>query len=267
MFELCLPVLIVVVVIIGILVGIIALVRSLNKRPLRHGEVAGISEAPSPDSYVFQKDPTSLTKFLRTMLWIYLCIVIVSLLSDVMQMNLLNSTPFSQTETEAKDLRPRIIGGLYFAIFVVTGILFLKWIHRANTNSRGFGARNMMFTPGWSIGYYFIPFLNLYRPYQAMKEIWKISNNPAAWQNESGSPLLGWWWVSWIISIVLGQISFRMSLAANTVDSLKESTVMSIISAIVDIPLCIVGVSLVSAIFTQQKRLTEMKSYHSVTPT
>jgi hypothetical protein len=258
MFGLGLQELIVIVVIIGIPVGIIVLVRSLNKRKRRQG-VTDISEAPLPDSYTFRKDPTSLTKSLRTMLWIYLGIVIVSLLSDFMQMNLLNSASFSPSEAEANDLRQRIIAGLYFATFVITGFVFLKWIHRANTNSCGFGARDMKFTPGWSVGYYFIPILNLYRPYQAMKEIWKVSKNPADWQKEPGSPLLGWWWALWIISGLLGQISLRMSIAASTVSSLKESTVMSIVSAISNIPLCIVSVSLVSAIFLQQKRLTEMK--------
>jgi hypothetical protein len=266
MFGLGLPELVVIVVIIGIPVGIIVLVRSLNKRHRRQG-VADISEASVPPSYAFLKDPTSLTKFLRTMLWIYLGIIIVSLLSDFMQMNLLSSASFSQAEAKANDLRQRIIGLIHLAIFIVTGIAFLKWIHRANSNSHGFGARNMKFSPGWSVGYYFIPFLNLYRPYQAMKEIWKVSKNPADWQNESGDPLLGWWWALWIISNILGQISFRISMAANTLNSLKESTVMSIVSAVVDIPLCIVGVSLVSAIFRQQKRLTEMNVYQDIIAT
>lgn len=266
MFGIGLPELVVLVVIIGIPVGIIVLVRSLNKSHRRQG-VVDISEAPVPGAYTFRKDPASLTSFLRTMLWIYLGVTIVSLLSDFMQMNLLSSGAFSQAEAEANDLRQRIIGAVYFATFIVTGIAFLKWIHRANSNSHGFGARNMKFSPGWSVGYYFIPFLNLYRPYQAMGEIWKVSKNPADWQNESRSPILSWWWALWIISGFFGQISLRMSMAANTVSSLKESTAMSIVSAVVDIPLCIVGVSLVSAVFLRQKTLTEMTAYQDVTPT
>jgi hypothetical protein len=266
MFGLGLPELIVIVVIVGIPVGIIYLIRTFSRRHRGQG-VTDLSHTPFPGEYAFKKDPTALTNFLKIMLWIFLGITIVSLLSDLMQMSLLNSAPFSQPEAEANDLRQRMIGVLYLATFIVTGIVFLKWIYRANSNCHGFGARNMKFTPGWSVGYYFIPFVNLYRPYQAMKEIWKVSKNPADWQNEPGSPLLGWWWALWIISNILGQMSFRMSLGANTLSSLKESTIMSIVSALFDIPLCIVGVSLVSAIFGRQKKLTEMTSDESATVT
>ncbi len=114
----------------------------------------------------------------------------------------------------------------------------------------------MKFSPGWSVGYYFIPILHLFRPYQAMKETWKISKNPADWQSQAGSALLRWWWALWLIAEFLGKFSFRMSMRADTVSSLKDATVMSIISEIIRIPLCIVAVSLVSAVYTMQERLT-----------
>jgi len=205
--------------------------------------------------YRFSKDPTSLMKFLKTMLWISLGISVLSLVSDFMQMNLLSAGTFSQAAAEANDSRQQIIGILYLLAFIITGIAFLKWIHRANSNCHGFGAQGMEFTPGWSIGYYFIPFLNLYKPYRAMKEIWKVSTNPTNWQNEKSSPLLGWWWALWLISGFLGQASFRMSMRADTISSLQASTMVSIVSEIIDIPLYIVAVSLISAIFTKQQKL------------
>jgi hypothetical protein len=211
----------------------------------------------SVKEYHYSKDPSSLTKFLKTMLWVSLGISIISLLSDFMQMNLLSSGTFSQAAAESNDSRQQIMGILYLVAFIVTGISFLKWIHLANSNCHGFGAQGMEFTPGWSIGYYFIPFINLYKPYRAMKEIWKVSTNPANWQNERGSSLLGWWWALWLISNFLGQAAFRMSMRADTISSLQASTTISIISRIIDIPLYIVAVSLISTIFTKQERLVK----------
>jgi len=182
----------------------------------------------SNQKYNYSKDPTSLTKFLKTMLWISLGIGVISLLSDFMQMNLLSGS-FSQVEVESNNTRQQIIGLLYLITFIITGIAFLKWIYRANSNCHGFGAQGMKFTPGWSIGYYFIPILNLYRPYQVMKEIWNISKNPNDWQNEQGSSLLGWWWLLWLISCFFGQLSFRMSMKADTLSSWQTSTTVSII--------------------------------------
>jgi hypothetical protein len=220
----------------------------LGREPEIESNIAG-------QGYRYSNDPTSLTKFLKVMLWISLGISILSMLSDFMQMTLLSAGSFSQAKAESNDIRQRIIGLLYLATFIVTGITFLKWIYRANSNCHGFGAQGMKFSPGWSIGCYFIPILNFYRPYQAMKEIWRVSKNPSNWQKERGSALLGWWFGLWLISAFVGQLNFRMSMKANTVSSLKESTTVSIISGVIDIPLCIVTVSLISAIFLNQERL------------
>jgi len=205
--------------------------------------------------YRYSNDPTSLTNFLKIMLWISLGVSVLSMLSDFMEMTLLSAGSVSQAEAESNDIRQLLIGLLYLATFIVTYITFLKWTYRANSNCHGFGAQGMRFSPGWSIGCYFIPILNIYRPYQAMKEIWRVSKNPRNWQKERGSALLGWWFGLWLISVFVGWLSFRMSMKADTVSYAKLSTTVSIISGVIDIPLCIVTVSLVSAIFLNQERL------------
>ena len=71
-----------------------------------------------------------------------------------------------------------------------TGILVLTWIHRANHNARQLGADDMRFTPGWAVGWYFVPIAWFWKPYQAMKEIWLASANPSDWRGRPVSPLL-----------------------------------------------------------------------------
>lgn len=213
----------------------------------------------SRQDYHYTNNPNSLTTFLKIMLWISLGISILALLSDFMQMNLLSSGSFSIPQAESNDARQQFIGMLYLGGFIITAIAFLTWIYRANTNCHGFGALGMKYSPGWSIGYFFIPFLNLYRPYQAMKEIWKVSNNPSDWQNEKTSPLLGWWWALWLISNFLGYVSFRMAASADTISSLQASTTVSIMSDIIDMPLNIVAVLLVTAVFARQENLVRKR--------
>jgi cell division protein FtsL len=81
---------------------------------------------------------------------------------------------------------------------VLVPIAFLMWVYRANGNARALGATGMRFTPGWAVGWYFVPVYNLWRPHQAMAEMWKTSANPLDWRAERTSPLLPWWWVLWI---------------------------------------------------------------------
>lgn len=205
--------------------------------------------------YYYRKDPVPLTKFLKAMLWISLSVGVLSVVSDLFEMNLLSTGSISEAEAESNETRQEVVCLLYLGVFIVTGIVFLKWVYRANSNCHGFDAQGMKFTPGWSVGYYFVPIVNLYRPYQVMKEIWKVSKNPAHWQNEPGSPLLGWWWALWLISGFVGNATFHMQMKAETISNMKAATTASIISGIIDIPLCIVGVSLVSAIFARQEQL------------
>jgi hypothetical protein len=76
----------------------------------------------------------------------------------------------SDSEVESNDTRQAWIGYGFLAVFIITGIVFLKWIHAANRNARAMGAQGLRFSPGWALGYYFVPVLSLWKPYQAMKE-------------------------------------------------------------------------------------------------
>jgi hypothetical protein len=232
-----------------------------------HNETSETDKTLIGQEFRYTKNITSLTKILVTMLWIFLGISVLSLISDFMQLNLLGSGTFSIEQAEFNDARQRIIGILYIVAFIVVGFVFLKWIYRVNSNCHGFGAQGMKFSAGWSIGYYFIPIANWYRPYQAMKEIWKVSTNPINWENGNGSPLLGWWWTLWLISGFMGQASFRMTMRADSISSLQSSTTVSIISNFLDFPLCIVAISLVSNIFTRQENLVKSQGviYKNVT--
>ena len=83
-------------------------------------------------------------------------------------------------------------------LFLLTAILFLRWVYRANQNARQLGAIDMQFTPGWAIGGYFLPLFSLWMPYQAMREIWNASTSPAAWQSLGGHSIVRLWWGVWL---------------------------------------------------------------------
>jgi hypothetical protein len=97
-------------------------------------------------------------------------------------------------------------------LFLVSGILVLCWIHRAHSNLPGLGNGAVQYTPGWCVGYWFIPILNLYRPYQAMCELMNGSD-PKRYPRptvdlplQSGNLLLGFWWLFWILLWITGRV-------------------------------------------------------------
>lgn len=212
------------------------------------------SPALSQTGYVYTKDPRSLTSFVVVMLWICLLTEALMLFSDIGQLLLLNRE-FTPEEANANDVRQTIVALLYTVVFFVTGIGFLKWIHRANTNCRGFGAEEMQFTPGWSVGYYFVPLFCLIKPFQSMKEIWQISSDPSNWKSQATTSLLDLWWGLWLFNGFLGQLYFRVSLKADTVNLLIGTTVLGIANNLFGIALCFCAASLIKSIAAKQEHL------------
>jgi hypothetical protein len=185
------------------------------------------------------KDPTSLTRWAKGLLYLQIVITVIALISGVLEYKLLNdfkngvysSEEQAVTAGEANDFRQMVIGIIQVIITVALGIFILKWIYRANFNARQLGATDMQFTPGWSVGWYFIPVANLWKPYQSMKEIWKASINPIAWKTQPVPSLLGWWWFFWIVSNMIGQASFRMA----SVDEINEFIIANVVTLLSDV--------------------------------
>jgi hypothetical protein len=94
---------------------------------------------------------------------------------------------------ETSDLINGITAIVRTLISVVAGILFLVWTYRIVKNAHLISFRPLRFSPGWAIGYYFIPILNLFRPYQALSDARRASDNPGDWMAALCSHLLGWW--------------------------------------------------------------------------
>lgn len=90
--------------------------------------------------------------------------------------------------------------------FLLTLIFFLIWINRANKNLTALKADNLEFTSGWAVGWWFVPFANLVKPFQVVKEIW-IQSDPdfdsdlQFLAGGSSAPFyISAWWFFWIIS-------------------------------------------------------------------
>jgi hypothetical protein len=109
---------------------------------------------------------------------------------------------------------------LNFFVLVFTIVAFLMWLHRAYSNLRPLGAQQLNDTPGWAVGSFFIPFVNLVRPYKAVREVWRWSKPVSDASNEiaglsftadTSAPLVGLWWGLWIASNVLSNLFYRAS--------------------------------------------------------
>jgi hypothetical protein len=148
-------------------------------------------------------------------------------------------------------------------------VVFLIWLYRSYANLRSLGAQGLRFSPGWTVGYYFVPILNLFRPPQVMQETWRASDpvyveeDSRAWREAKGSWLVGVWWAFWLISNFAGQASFRLTLAPQPgMGALKSGAVLSVIATIATLTAGTCLIFLVLGITgRQEKKLQQRKAY------
>jgi hypothetical protein len=144
--------------------------------------------------------------------------------------------------------------GLPQLIVAVASIVFIAmWVYRVAWNARVFaGARNMDFTPGWSVGWYFVPFANLWKPYQAMKEVWRASANPSQMDRTGVSWWLPLWWLLWLANNIVSNYATRTSWRADTISEEINAALASITADAINIPLCLVFLLIVNRVFRMQ---------------
>jgi hypothetical protein len=117
-------------------------------------------------------------------------------------------------QLEASDDRQLVIAVIWVFALVVTGIVFIVWMRHVYDNVRTLGSAPPRYSKGWTIGGWFVPFLNLVRPKQIMNDLWRASDPDLPsqagneWQQQRPSPLLAVWWGLWLIGGFLGWTVF-----------------------------------------------------------
>ena len=113
----------------------------------------------------------------------------------------------------SQEILDSVVTLFQFLLLLSGGVCFLIWTYRLTANLRSFGVPGLKHTPGWAVGYFFVPIMSLYRPYQIFREIWQGSDPaaPAApdWRKLPVPPLLGLWWFFWILTNMVGNLSAR----------------------------------------------------------
>ncbi len=103
-------------------------------------------------------------------------------------------------------------------LFAVTALAFVLWTYAARSNLRALGARRINYTTAWSVVGWWVPGLNVVRPYQVLREIWKasdpITTDRFAWKQSRTPALLVLWWAAFVGFVSLEIIAALMTLSA-----------------------------------------------------
>lgn len=99
------------------------------------------------------------------------------------------------------------LGAVSALVSIPTIIVFCIWLHHILANAK---ARypEAGIQPGWAVGSFFIPFVQLVAPYLAIRPAWRADLR-------KGEGLLATWFVAWSLGIVVAMVVAIVGAVAN----------------------------------------------------
>jgi hypothetical protein len=207
-------------------------------------------------------DPTDLGRkvILWTTIWLAIQTVwgLYSAWAALALLALPSGSPLTGSEGmtghEPIDMAIGVLGIAMIGAFIVSGFLILRWIYVTNRNAHCF-AEGLAVSPGWNVGFFFVPIANLWKPFEGVRETWQASFDVANWSSVEVPTFMRWWWGCWLAVNILGNISFRLSMDAETTGPLLASNALDVLAAIISIPLALLLISLVRQLSEAQARM------------
>jgi Domain of unknown function (DUF4328) len=168
--------------------------------------------APPPDTRqamgVF-RDAHTLAMWVVGLLLAFIVLTAIGLPFRVMQLHELHrylQGLESSVPADGRGTTANAFGGLGGLAGLACIVLWCCWQHRAQANLTSLGASGVRYSPGWAVGWWFIPVAFWAMPFLTMQELWKASDptrGASDWKGESTPPLLAGWWVLWLLWWIL----------------------------------------------------------------
>lgn len=133
---------------------------------------------------------------------------------------------------------------------IATIIYFGMWIYRAAQNAVD-ADHPLHDSPGWAVGWYFIPFANLFKPFSAMRQIWNASHGET--DLDAPETLLNQWWAAWLVASIASGIAFQISLRSADESALRMTLILTLVACIADLFLFPLAIRMTRAINQAQQ--------------
>ncbi|TRZ43181.1 DUF4328 domain-containing protein [Robertkochia solimangrovi] len=195
---------------------------------------------------------------------VLLVLTVIAILSNIMELQLLYKMQVEEvnlTILENNDLRQSIIGFLQLGLTIASIVVFLNWFRRSYGNLHRLGVHPNQ-SESATIWTWFVPILNLFRPFQIMKEIWyetqfTIRKSDVTFQIKEGDLLLGTWWILFIATGILGRIIFQNAMSSETVEEYITGSTLTLFSDILDFAGAITVIVIVKNVSKWEARIVE----------
>lgn len=177
----------------------------------------------------------SRAKWTKTFLILTMIFTGALMVSNYFQLRLIQSwirgEDVYMLDAEMNDTIQGLISISTLVCMIALLIFFISWFRRAYFNLHQ-KLKHLNHSEGWAAGAWFVPFLNLYRPYQIAKEIFEESifylRTKGIQISDNKNGLLISWWILHLITNFLGRILWKMP--EETLEQIEEYTQFALVS-------------------------------------
>jgi hypothetical protein len=140
-------------------------------------------------------------------------------------------------------------------LFLVTGLVFLRWVHLCSAGPGGPGDSDLFFSKYKPVWVWFVPILNIYRPYGILRDLWRDAGSGAGVHagDSRGVPwVLPFWWIAFLGAITLEAFTI---LRKNLDSGIAEAAALARAIMFVDALWFIAAVSGIAVVWKIRQRL------------
>jgi Domain of unknown function (DUF4328) len=167
--------------------------------------------------------------------------------------NWLEAGTISDASAEQIETVTAFLGFAYLGAFLLSGLFCSVWIYRASWNARQIHPTQERITPGWAVGWFFVPIMSLWKPYEAMTQTWNSSCNPGGDIRAKLPSFAGYWWGTWVISSLLGNLSFRLWGNAVTLADFRFANLLDLATSPISLVSAVLFIRVIRSITEAQQ--------------
>jgi hypothetical protein len=205
------------------------------------------------------RSASSLAKATSVLFAVYIIVTIAAVAAGYGSIRYLVAGGHVEDEMNDSELAGACLSLVWLPVQAALIIVFLIWMHRAARNLPALGLAHPRSSPGWAVGWWFIPFANVIKPYQVMTEIWTASEPPPGVPGADSrdvrrpASLLAFWWWLWLIANFVGNVAARVMFRTDTVDAQINVRWLLIASDILDIAAALLAIMVVQSVEARQQ--------------
>jgi hypothetical protein len=208
------------------------------------------------------RDPSTRARVVKALLAVNAALAALAVVFEVWHLVMLgDSTADDWAATDkfdGSDLRLGIVYVVQFLLWLVTAGFFMAWLHRVYKNVVALGAYDLRHGPGWAIGSWFVPILNLFRPKEIVNDAWRGSDpelppfaHRRRWVENPVPPLFLAWWLIYLLSGALDNTAGRL-YGSLDIDQERTATIVALAASAVTFTAALLAIRTVTMITDRQ---------------